>query len=92
MEAIKTDWVSLFLLKVNTGQIDGVPPNPRFIKNKDFKNLINSILIFPKMLFLRPITYAQDYVVLGGNQRKEALIEISKMTFSEIEEFLNGSI
>ena len=92
MEAIKTDWVSLFLLKVNTGQIEGVPPNPRFIKNKDFKNLINSILIFPKMLFLRPITYAQDYVVLGGNQRKEALIEISKMTFSEIEEFLNGSI
>ena len=80
--------VSLERLQVNTGQIEGVPPNPRFIKNNEFKKLINSILVFPKMLFLRPITFAADFVVLGGNQRKEALIEIAKMNFADVKQSL----
>lgn len=78
-------YVNLAQLQTNTGQIDGVPPNPRLIKNKEFEELINSILVFPKMLFYRPITYAGDFVILGGNQRKEALIEISKLSFKKIK-------
>ena len=78
-------YVNLVQLQTNTGQIDGVPPNPRLIKNKEFEELINSILVFPKMLFYRPITYAGDFVILGGNQRKEALIEISKLSFKQIK-------
>lgn len=78
-------YVNLAQLQTNTGQIDGVPPNPRLIKNKEFEALINSILVFPKMLFYRPITYAGDFVVLGGNQRKEALIYISKLTIKQIK-------
>ena len=77
--------IPLSTLKTNTGQIDGVPPNPRLIKNKEFEELINSILVFPKMLFYRPITYAGEFVILGGNQRKEALIEISKLSFKKIK-------
>ena len=78
-------YVNLVQLQTNTGQIDGVPPNPRLIKNKEFEALITSILVFPKMLFYRPITYAGDFVILGGNQRKEALIEISKLSFKKIK-------
>lgn len=78
-------YVNLAQLQTNTGQIEGVPPNPRLIKNKEFEELITSILVFPKMLFYRPITYAGEFVVLGGNQRKEALIEISKLSFKQIK-------
>lgn len=91
MGKFKVDLVDLNKLKVNEGQIKGVPKNPRLIKNKDFKNLVNSILMFPKMLFLRPITYVNDFVVLGGNQRKSAMVEIAGMTFKEIEDYLTDS-
>lgn len=77
--------VSLELLKQNTGQIEGVPQNPRLIKNKEFEDLKRSILVFPQMLFLRPITYADDYVVLGGNQRRGALEDIAKLSFKQIQ-------
>lgn len=89
---VKVELVNLNQLQVNTGQIDGVPKNPRFIKNKDFKDLVRSIIVFPKMLFLRPITYAYDFIVLGGNQRKEALIEISTLGFPKVKETLENSI
>lgn len=59
-------------LLVNQGQIEGLPANPRTIKNKDFKRLVNSILVFPGMLYLRPITVVGTTVV-GGNHRKDAL-------------------
>lgn len=48
-------YVNLAQLQTNTGQIDGVPPNPRLIKNKEFEELINSILVFPKMLLMTNI-------------------------------------
>lgn len=89
---VKTALVNLNQLKINEGQIEGVPKNPRFIKNKDFKNLINSILVFPKMLYLRPITYANDFIVLGGNQRKEALIEIATLSFPKVKETLENNV
>ena len=88
---VKIELVNLNQLQVNTGQIEGIPKNPRFIKNKDFKNLINSILVFPKMLYLRPITFANEFVVLGGNQRKEALIEIATLGFAKVNEMLDNS-
>ena len=89
---VKVELVNLNQLQVNTGQIEGVPKNPRFIKNKDFKDLVRSIMVFPKMLFLRPITFAYDFIVLGGNQRKEALIEIATLGFPKVKETLENSI
>lgn len=77
-------------LKANTGQLEGIPKNPRTIKNKQFKDLVRSILVFPKMLYVRPITHS-DMVILGGNQRKEALAEILEMGISGIIHFLRES-
>lgn len=72
--------IPLATLKTNTGQIEGVPPNPRTIKNKAFKWTKTSILVFPKMLYFNTIKVVGDFI-LAGNQRKDALIEIAKMSF-----------
>ena len=63
-------------LKRNTGQIPGVPKNPRIIKDNNFKKLKDSIVQDPEMLELREIiAYKQgdDYIIIGGNMRFEAL-------------------
>ena len=63
-------------LKRNTGQISGVPKNPRIIKDNNFKKLKDSIVQDPEMLELREIiAYKQgdDYIIIGGNMRFEAL-------------------
>ena len=82
--------IPLATLKTNTGQIEGVPPNPRTIKNKSFKWTKTSILVFPKMLYFNTIKVVGDFI-LAGNQRKDALIEIAKMSFEEVEKFLAGN-
>lgn len=53
--------------------------NPRQIKASQFQKLIQSILVFPRMLTLRPIVVDQTYTALGGNMRLKALQHISKM-------------
>ena len=63
-------------LKRNTGQIPGVPKNPRIIKDNNFKKLKDSIVQDPEMLELREIiAYKQgdEYIIIGGNMRFEAL-------------------
>ena len=52
------------------------PKNPRLIKDARFKKLVQSLKEFPKMLVLRPIVINEDNVVLGGNMRLKALIEL----------------
>lgn len=81
--------VSLYLLQTNTGQLEGVPANPRLIKNKEFEDLKRSILVFPQMLELRPIVYAGEYIALGGNQRRGALTDIAQLTYKQISAKLN---
>jgi len=63
-------------LKRNTGQIPGVPKNPRIIKDNNFRKLKDSIVQDPEMLELREIiAYKQgdEYIIIGGNMRFEAL-------------------
>lgn len=48
------------------------PKNPRIIKDKQFKKLVNSIKSFPEMLEIRPIVANSDGIILGGNMRFEA--------------------
>ena len=81
--------VSLYLLQTNTGQLEGVPANPRLIKNKEFEDLKRSILVFPQMLELRPIVYAGEYIALGGNQRRAGLLDIAQLTYKQIAAKLN---
>lgn len=52
------------------------PNNPRVIKDEKFKKLVKSIKDFPQMLELRPIVIDENNIVLGGNMRLRACIEL----------------
>jgi hypothetical protein len=63
----------------NTGQIAGLPANPRFIRDERSDALLRSIIDDPDMLELREcivIPYADAYVALAGNMRYKATAEI----------------
>lgn len=66
-------------LEINRGQIDGLPKNPRTIKDERFKALKKSIEDAPEMLALRELlVYPHNgkYVVIGGNMRLKACKEL----------------
>ena len=46
--------------------------------NEKFKKLVKSIKEFPEMLELRPIVIDEDNVILGGNMRYRACLELNK--------------
>jgi hypothetical protein len=50
--------------------------NPRTIKDERFQKLCESIKAFPDMLRLRPLVLNREHVVLGGNMRLRACIEL----------------
>lgn len=52
------------------------PYNPRVIKNNKFTKLMKSLMEFPEMLQLRPIVVDEDMIVLGGNMRLRACMEL----------------
>lgn len=74
---MKTEQVKLSQVKTNTA-------NPRTITSDKFNRLVDSILVLPKMLELRPIVVDNKFVSLGGNMRNNALKAIAKMTPEEI--------
>lgn len=80
---MKVEQVKLSQVKINGD-------NPRTITKEKFNKLINSILVFPKMLELRAIVVDNKMSALGGNMRTEALRAISKMSVEEIAQRLHG--
>ena len=66
------------------------PKNPRTITDAQFERLKDSLLVFPKMLTLRPLATDGNGIVLGGNMRLRALKDIAKMTAEQIAERLQG--
>ena len=71
--------IDIRLLCRNTGQIEGLPKNPRFIRDEKFELLKKSIQENPEMLSLRELLVyplkgeiGTTYVVIGGNMRLEA--------------------
>ena len=64
------------VLKVKISEIKTNPKNPRLIKDDKFKKLVKSIKEFPQMLELRPIVVDENNIVLGGNMRLKACIEV----------------
>lgn len=80
---MKTEIVKLSQIQVNGS-------NPRIIKDDKFDKLINSILVLPKMLVLRPIVVDDTFVALGGNMRYRALSAIEDMSIEEINNRLSG--
>ena len=63
--------------------------NPRTITEANFQKLVKSILVFPKMLQLRPIVVDETYKALGGNMRTRALCHIVSMTPEAIKDVLD---
>lgn len=76
------------IVKLSQIQVNGA--NPRIIRDDKFDKLINSILVLPKMLVLRPIVVDDTFVALGGNMRYRALVAISEMSIEEIHNRLSG--
>jgi len=64
------------VLKVKISEIKTNPKNPRLIKDDKFKKLVKSIKEFPQMLELRPIVVDENNIVLGGNMRLKACLEV----------------
>lgn len=62
-------------LEVNKGQIEGLPKNPRFIRDDRYEALKKSISDAPEMLSLRELIvypFNGKYVICGGNMRFRA--------------------
>jgi rRNA maturation protein Nop10 len=78
IQVINTVLISRAKLVHNNGQIEGVPKNPRFIKDDKFKKLVKSIQDDPEMIGARELIvtpHGDKYVVLCGNMRLRALKE-----------------
>lgn len=71
-------------------QVSTNEKNPRKISDGNLNKLINSILVFPNMLELRPIVIDDAMIPLGGNMRIKALTRISEMDIEEIQQRLEG--
>tara|TARA_R110000765_G_scaffold36362_5_gene81318 strand:- start:493 stop:1098 length:606 start_codon:yes stop_codon:yes gene_type:complete len=94
----KIEVVDINKILLNTGQVEGLPKNPRFIKDTKFNKLVKSIKAFPEMLSIRPIVVDEGMVVLGGNMRYRAckvagikdipVIIASNLTVEQKKEFL----
>ena len=68
-------------IETNHGQIDGLPKNPRVLRDEQFKKLKRSIEDNPEMLTLRELlVYPHDgkYVVIGGNMRLRVLQDLGE--------------
>ena len=64
--------------------------NPRYITKPAFEKLVKSILIFPRMLEIRPIVVDGNNKILGGNMRLKALERIEEMQAAEIRASLES--
>ena len=81
---METKEIDIKLLQTNNGQVDGLPKNPRQIKDGRYELLKKSITDAPEMLKLRELlVYPIDggkFVVIGGNMRLRACKELGYKT------------
>lgn len=76
---MKQQLVKISQLKNNTGQINGLPKNPRILKDDKFEKLKKSIHEDPEMLELREIIAYDNngkLVVICGNMRLRAMQDL----------------
>lgn len=74
----KVSVLPLGLLHENKGQIEGVPANPRILRDTRYKALLESLRAddLTGVLPLKIYKYEGEFVVLGGNMRLKALREL----------------
>lgn len=71
--------IDISKVHTNSGQIEGLPKNPRLIKDGRFQMLVKSIQSLPEMTEARDLLvypYDGNYVVIGGNMRLRAYHEL----------------
>ena len=71
----KPQMLDINLVEPNTGQVPGLPKNPRQWTKAEIQNLKRSISETPELFLARGLLvypYNGKYVVLGGNMRLEA--------------------
>lgn len=71
--------IKLSDIETNKGQIEGLPQNPRFIKDNRFKALVKSIEDAPEMLDYRTLLvfpHEGKFVIIAGNMRYRACKEL----------------
>lgn len=76
---IETKFIPVQSLRANVGQIIGLPKNPRLIKDEKYDKLVQSLKDDPEMLELRELIVIPDkklFVVIGGNMRLQAMLEL----------------
>ena len=75
-----THLIDRSLLENNDGQLEGLPKNPRYIKDERFAKLKHSLEVSPEFLEANPLkVYPLDnghYIILAGNMRFLAGSEI----------------
>ena len=80
MREKKHQKIVLSRLQLNDGQLEGLPKNPRFIRDEKFKDLCRSIETSPEFLDARPLlVYPIDggnFITLAGNMRLRACREL----------------
>lgn len=80
IELIQSEVIPLKQIEPNKGQIEGLPKNPRIIKDDKFRKLKKSIEENPEMTALREIlVYPLDenrFVIIGGNMRYRAIKDL----------------
>lgn len=79
MNSFEKETIKIEKLLPNKGQIEGVPKNPRIIRDSRFEALKKSIQADPEFLEARElivIPHKDKYVVLCGNQRLKACKEL----------------
>ena len=75
--------IKLSKIQLNNGQIEGVPKNPRFVKDEKFDKLKKSIIDDPEMLALRElivVPHEGKFICIAGNMRLRALRELKHET------------
>lgn len=67
-------------VEVNTGQLEGLPANPREIRDEKFEKLKANIQKYPELLEYRSLmVYPMDngkHIIIGGNMRYRAMQEL----------------
>ena len=95
---MKLEELKLITKVLKLSKVKPNPDNPRFIRDKEYNKLVNSITKSSWMVFLRPIIVNDDMTVLGGNMRlracKEAglkevpVIQASNLSENQQREFI----
>jgi hypothetical protein len=84
IELIKSQNIALAKLETNKGQIEGLPKNPRIIKDAKYEKLKKSIEDNPEMLGMREVLvypHGSKFVIIGGNMRFQACKDLG---FTEV--------